>query len=162
MKLKNFILIVFAIFLEYLRDYLFINVNLYIEFLENLYRGLNVINYTDSFLLNIIKKFEIKSLTKIKWVMSLFFALAFHFLGVLFSYWNFSKPKHKEFLKIHRIGGVVILSFSLFIYIIGKSMDVETQINFYFVSLELSHFIQSLLYPISFLTLFSSFNIKKT
>ena len=162
MKLKNLILVFLTIFLEYLRDYCFINVNLYIEFLNNLNIGLNVFNYTDSLLLYIIKSFEIKTLSQIKWVMSLFFALAFHFLGVLFSYWNFSKLKHKRFLKIHRIGGAVILSFSLLIYIFGKFMNLETQINFYFVSLELSHFIQSLLYPISFLILFSSFNIKKT
>ena len=162
MKLKNFFLIVFAIFFEYLRDYCFINVNLYIEFLNNLNIGLNVFNYTDSLILSIIKSFEAKTLIQIKWAMSLFFAITFYFIGVLFSHWNFSKLRHKKFLKTHSIGGAVILSFSLLIYIFGKFMNLETQINFYYVSLELSHFIQSLLYPISFLILFSSFNIKKT
>jgi hypothetical protein len=162
MKLKNLFLIFLAIFLEYLRDYCFININLYIEFLNNLNIGLNVFNYTDSLFLYITKSFEAKTLTQIKWAMSLFFAITFYLLGALFSHWNFSKKKHKKFIKIHSIGGAIILSFSLLIYIFGKFLNLETQINFYFVSLELSHFIQSLLYPISFLTLFSSFNIKKT
>ena len=160
--MKNLVLILVAIFVEYLRDYCFININLYIEFLEKSNDGLNIFNYTDSLFLSITKSFEVKTLTQIKWAMSLFFAIIFYLLGALFSHWNFSKKKHKKFIKIHSIAGAVIVSFSLLIYIFGKSLDLETQINFYFVSLELSHFVQSLLYPISFLILFSSFNIKKT
>ena len=55
MKIKIFFLIFFAVFFEYLRDYLFVNVNLQIEYLEYTNNDLNVSNYTDSFLLKFFK-----------------------------------------------------------------------------------------------------------
>ena len=47
-KIKYFLIILFGICMEFLRDYCFININLQIEYLENLESNLNVFNYTDS------------------------------------------------------------------------------------------------------------------
>ena len=82
-KLKYFILISFAIFLEYFRDYLFININLQVNFLEDLSNELSTLNYTDSSLLYLIKSLEIETLNILKWGLSLFF-LHFYILELVF------------------------------------------------------------------------------
>ena len=77
MKIKNLVLILVAIFFEYLRDYCFININFYIEFLEKSNNGFEVINYTDTIIFNIVENLKINSLMKIKWGMSFIFVLIF-------------------------------------------------------------------------------------
>ena len=161
MKVKIFFLIFFAVFFEYLRDYLFVNTNLQIEFLENTNNDLNVSNYTDSLLLKFFKNIDISYLTQLKWTMSLLFSLFFFGLGFFFSKWSFELSKHKKFLKSFIIGGCLILFSSLIIYYIGNLLSVENKFNFYYVSLELSHFVQSSLYPISFLLVFFANNRTK-
>ena len=84
MKIKIFYLINIAIFMEYLRNYLFVNINLQIEYLEYLSNDLNVYNYTDSILLNFLKNFEVNSLIVLKWIMSLLFLLFFLVLDFFF------------------------------------------------------------------------------
>lgn len=160
MKIKNFGLIIIAIFFEFFRDYLFINTNLYIEYLENIECGFNVFNYTDSSILKIIKNLQISSLIQLKWIMSLFFASIYLGLGILFSKLNFEESSKKKFLKFYSFGGAFILISSLIIYLTGNLLSVENKFNFYYVSLELSHFIQSSFYPISFVLIFWSCNLQ--
>lgn len=161
MKIKIFFLIFFAVFFEYLRDYLFVNTNLQIEYLEYLNNDLNVSNYTDSLLLNLFINIEISSLIQLKWIMSLLFSLIFFGIGFFFSKWRFELSKHKKFLRSFILGGCLILLLSLFIFLIGKLLSLENKFNFYYVSLELSHFVQSSLYPISFLLVFFANNRRK-
>ena len=160
MKIKNLVLILIAFFFEYLRDYCFININFYIEFLEKSNNGLNVFNYTDSLVYNLIKNLKISSLIKLKWIMSLIFILMYSVLGILFSKWNFSDTDHKRFLKLYLFGGMGILILSFVIFSLGKLLNTENEYNFYFVSLELSHFLQSSLYPISFILIFWSYSFR--
>ena len=161
MKIKIFYLINIAIFMEYLRNYLFVNMNLQIEYLEYLSTDLNVYNYTDSILLNFLKNFEVNSLIVLKWIMSLLFSFIFFSLGFFFSKWRFELSEHKKFLKFFILGGSIILFSSLIIFSIGKLLRLEDQINFYYVSIGLSHFVQSSLYPISFLLIFYANNKTK-
>jgi hypothetical protein len=158
MKIKIFFLIVFAIVFEYLRDYLFVNTNLQIEYLEYTNNDLNVSNYTDSLLLKFLKNIEVHSLNQLKWIMSLLFSFIFFSLGFFFSKWIFELSKHKKFLKSFIIGGCLILLSSLIIFSLGKLLSQEDKYNFYYVSIELSHFVQSSLYPISFLLVFFAYN----
>jgi hypothetical protein len=162
MKIKNLVLILIAFFFEYLRDYCFININFYIEFLEKSNNGLNVFNYTDSLVLNFIKNLKISSLIKLKWIMSLVFILMYSVLGILFSKWNFSDKEHERFLKLYLYGGMGILILSFAIFSLSKLLNIENQYNFYFVSLELSHFVQSSLYPLSFILIFWYFSYSKS
>jgi len=160
MKIKNLVLILVAIFFEYLRDYCFININFYIEFLEKSNNGFEVINYTDTIIFNIVENLKINYLMKIKWGMSFIFVLIFTALGILFSKWNFNKINYKRFLKLYLFGGMGILILSFVIFSLGKLLNTENEYNFYFVSLELSHFIQSVLYPISFILIFRSYSFR--
>ena len=160
-KFKDIILISFAIFLEYFRYYLFININLQVHFLENLINGLSTFNYTDSNLLYLIKNLDLRSLNICKWGLSFSFAFLYFGIGFLFSKWFFSVKNHLLFIKLFFLGGLFILFSSFLIYVIGKSLSLENQMNFYYVSLELSHFVQSSLYPISFLLVFFANNRRK-
>ena len=160
MKVKNLVLIICAIFFEYLRDYCFININLYIDYLENLTSGFEVFNYTDSLILSILGDFKLKTLIIIKWILSLVFAIAFFGLGMFFSKFNFDLENHKKFLKHYTVSGLTLLFLSLIIYWTGKFLTISNEFNFYFVSLEISHLVQSSLYPISFILIFWSYNLK--
>jgi hypothetical protein len=163
MKKKNkyFLIILFGICMEFLRDYCFININLQIEYLENLESNLDVFNFTDSKILYFLKSMSIKSIINLKWILSLIFILFYFLIGQAFSYLSFDSKKHKQFLKLFLYGGSMIVFISLVIYTFGKLFSLENQMNFYYVSLELSHFVQSSLYPIMFLLVFWSFSRQK-
>ena len=160
-KLKYFILISFTVFLEYFRDYLFININLQINFLENLSNELSTFNYTDSSLLFLIKSLEIETLNILKWGLSFLFAFLYFGIGFLISKWFFSHKNHLFFIKLFSLGGLLIMFSSFLIFVIGKSLTFENQMNFYNVSIELSHFVQSSLYPFLFLLVFFANNRTK-
>jgi hypothetical protein len=160
-KFKYIILISFAIFLEYFRDYLFINLNLQINFSENLINELPTFNYTDSNLLYLIKSLDIGTLNILKWGLSFLFAFLYFGIGFLFSKWFFSHKNHLFFINFFSLGGLLIIFLSFLIYVVGKSLTLENQMNFYNVSIELSHFVQSSLYPISFLLVFFANNRTK-
>ena len=157
-KIKYFFIIIFGIYLEFLRDYCFININLQIEYLENLKINLNVINYTDSQILYFLKSMSIKTIINLKWILSLLFILFYFLIGLAFSSIYFDLLKRKKFSKLFSFGGLIIILTSLVIFTIGKQFSLENQMNFYYVSLELSHFVQSSLYPISFLLIFYANN----
>ena len=160
-KLKYFILISFTVFLEYFRDYLFININLQINFLENLISELSTFNYTDSNLLFLIKSLDIVTLNILKWGLSFLFAFLYFGIGFLISKWFFSHKNHLFFIKLFSLGGLLIMFSSFLIFVIGKSLTFENQMNFYNVSIELSHFVQSSLYPFLFLLVFFANNRTK-
>lgn len=162
MKIKNIVLILLAFFFEYLRDYCFININLYIKFLEKSNEGLEVLNYADSLIFKLIENLKINSLVQIKWGMSFIFVLIFVALGILFSKWNFSNINHRKFLKLYLFCGLVILILSFVIYSLGNMLNRENEFNFYYISLELSHFVQSSLYPMTFILIFWSYNLRLT
>ena len=161
MKIKNFAIVVTALFLEFLRDYCFINLNLYIDYLENIKNGLNVFNYTDSLLMILFKGIKNSNLYFLKWVLSLFFAFNFIGLGLLFSKVNFRPKHHNKFLNYFLSSGLIILLISFIIYHTGNFLKIENRVNFYNVSLELSHFIQSSLFLIIYILMFWAVNNKK-
>jgi hypothetical protein len=157
-KIKYFLIIFFGICIEFLRDYCFININLQIEYLENLESNLDVFNYTDSKIIYFLKSMSIKSIINLKWILSSLFILFYFLIGLAFSNLSFDSKKHTQFLKLFSYGGLMIIFISLFIFAFGKLFSLENQMNFYYVSLELSHFVQSSLYPISFLLIFYANN----
>ena len=157
-KFKYILIIITCIFLEFFRDYCFININLQIEYLENIANNLAVFNYTDSYVFIILKSMSIKSINNLKWILSLLFITCYFLIGLVFSSLFFNSKTHKKFLKIFSCGGILIIFFSLLIFVFGKLFSLENQMNFYYVSLELSHFVQSSLYPISFLLIFYANN----
>ena len=157
-KIKYFLIILFGISIEFLRDYCFININLQIEYLENLESNLDIFNYTDSKILYFLSPMSIKSIINFKWILSLLFILFYFLIGLAFSYLSFDSKKYKQFLKLFSYGGLIIIFLSLVIFAFGKLYSLENQMNFYYVSLELSHFVQSSLYPISFLLIFYANN----
>ena len=157
-KVKYFLIILFGICIEFLRDYCFININLQIEYLENLESNLEVFNYTDSKILYFLKSMSIKSTINFKWILSSIFILFYFLIGLAFSYLSFDSKNYKQFLKLFSYGGLMIIFISLVIFAFGKLFSLENQMNFYYVSLELSHFVQSSLYPISFLLIFYANN----
>tara|TARA_B100000963_G_C22249214_1_gene503457 strand:+ start:97 stop:597 length:501 start_codon:yes stop_codon:yes gene_type:complete len=157
-KIKYFLIILFGICIEFLRDYCFININLQIEYLENLESNLDVFNFTDSKILYFLKSLSIKSIINLKWILSLIFILFYFLIGLAFSYLSFDSKNNKQFLKLFSFGGLMIVFISLVIFAFGKLFSLENQMNFYYVSLELSHFVQSSLYPICFLLIFYANN----
>jgi len=86
--------------------------------------------------------------------------LIFTVLRIQFSKWNFNNINFKRFLKLYLFGGMSILILSFVIFSLGKLLNTENEYNFYFVSLELSHFVQSSLYPISFVLIFWFYNLR--
>ena len=158
--IKYLILCFFAITFEYTRDFLFININLQLDYLENSIYEAKAVNYTDSILLKFLKNWTIENLIYLKWIFSILFAFLFYILGYIFSKLTFNSITHKNFKKTFSFFGGLILLLSFLIFSLSKLLSLENQINFYYVSLELSHFVQSSLYPVSFILIFWSYNLR--
>ena len=153
-KIIFIFLVLFLIFFEFLRDFIFININLQIQYLFQITNGHDSFNYTDSRIFSLINNFSLNNLQLLKWVMSVVFFLLFLIIGSLLSYILWHKKETIKFIKIYAFGGFLILLASLFVFLLGKLLNIENQNNFYYISIELSHFVQSSLYPISFLLIF--------
>lgn len=63
---------------------------------------------------------------------------------------------HNEFKKTFALGGVTIMLSALLLYIYYAYLNENAHI--YAVAIELSHFVQSILYPITFLLAFYANN----
>ena len=159
--MKKFILlalILSGVFFEYLRDYIFVNINLQLYFLHFDSLGHNLENYTDSRIYFFIHSFSSDLLYKLKWFLSFFFISVFYCIGYLISKQIWSNNDHKKFRKIYLMGGISITLLAAVFYIIHIYYGQKNNSNFYLISIELSHFVQSILYPITFITAFYSHN----
>ena len=159
--MKKFImlaLILSGVFFEYLRDYIFVNINLQLYFLHFDSLGHNLENYTDSRIYFFIHSFSSDLLYKLKWFLSFFFISVFYCIGYLTSKQIWSNNDHKKFRKIYLMGGISITLLAAVFYIIHIYYGQKNNSNFYLISIELSHFVQSILYPITFITAFYSHN----
>ncbi len=156
-KITLLIIIVSTVFFEFLRDYLFINTNLKIKYINELEAGFNSFNYTDSTFSLIVKNLSLNQLKISKWLMSLFFFIIYVFLGNITAFCIWGKNKIFNFIRIYIFGGLLILFFSLCFYLISIYFENGIQYDFYLISIELSHFVQSSLYPITFLLIFYSY-----
>ena len=159
--MKKFIMLVLilsGVFFEYLRDYIFVNINLQLHFLHFNSVGYNLDNYTDSRIYFFIHSFSSDLLYKLKWFLSFFFISIFYCIGYLISKQIWSKNDHKKFRKIYLMGGISVTLLAAVFYIIHIYYGQKNNSNFYLISIELSHFVQSILYPITFITAFYSHN----
>lgn len=157
-KIIILVLILSGVFFEYLRDYIFVNINLQLHFLHFNSLGFNLDNYTDSRIYFFIHSFSSDLLYKLKWVLSFFFISFFYCIGYLISKQIWSKNDHKKFRKIYLMGVISITLLAAVFYIIHIYYGQKNNSNFYLISIELSHFVQSILYPITFITAFYSHN----
>ena len=156
-KIILLIIIFVAVFFEFSRDYIFINTNLKIKYISELEAGLNSFDYTDSTFSLIIKNLSLKQLKISKWLMTLFFFIIYFVLGIITAFYVWGKNKIANFTRIYVFGGLLILFFSLCFYFTSIYFENGMQYDFYLISIELSHFIQSSLYPITFLLIFYYF-----
>jgi len=160
-KIAVVIFIFMAIFLEFFRDYLFVNLNLQIQFIDHIKNGYNAINYTDSTIFKITKDFSTINLKLIKCILTLFFFIFFIFIGSICSVTIWEKKIAKKFIKLYIFSGVIIFGSGFIIYLCSLFLNTENSFNFYYISIELSHFVQSSLYPITFLLIFYAFRKMK-
>ena len=63
---------------------------------------------------------------------------------------------YNEFKKTFIVGGLIIMISSILFYILYDSLNKDPHI--YAVAIELSHFVQSILYPITFILAFYANN----
>ena len=154
-------LILFLIFLEFFRDYLFININLQIQFTELINNNNNPINYTDSVIEQITKEFSIQQLKITKWIMTIIFFILFFSVGSIIAMNLWIREKAFKFIQIYFISGLVVFTISFIFYLLSLITKLENSYNLYYISIEMSHFVQSSLYPIIFLLIFYSFTKMK-
>lgn len=143
------VLITLGVFFEFIRDYIFVNFNLQMQFLHFQSLDLDSINYTDSFVLLFIDSLRSSTVANLKWVFTLLFSIIFFVIGLFFTKILWQKEMYNEFKKAFTIGGLIIVLSSLLFYILYILLNKDPLI--YAVAIELSHFVQSILYPITFI-----------
>ena len=99
-KIIIIVLILSGVFFEYLRDYIFVNINLQLHFVHLESIGHNVDNYTDSRIYFFIHSFSPTLLNKIKWFLSITFITIFYLIGNLLSKQIWFNNDYKKFRKI--------------------------------------------------------------
>ena len=144
-----FVLITLGVFLEFIRDYIFVNFNLQMQFLHYQSLNLDSTNYTDSFVQLFINSLRSSTIANLKWVFALLFSIIFFVIGLFFTKTLWQKEMYYEFKKTFTVGGLIIILSSVLFYILHVSLNNDP--NIYAVAIELSHFVQSILYPITFI-----------
>ena len=150
------VLITLGVFFEFIRDYIFVNLNLQMQFLHFQSLDLDSNNYTDSFVLLFIDSLRSSTIANLKWVFTLLFSIIFFVIGLFFTKILWQKEMYNEFKKAFTIGGLIIVLSSLLFYILYILLNKDPHI--YAVAIELSHFVQSILYPITFILAFYANN----
>ena len=143
------VLITLGVFFEFTRDYIFVNFNLQMQFLHYQSLDLDSTNYTDSFILLFIDSLRSSTIANIKWVFTLLFSIIFFVIGVLFTKTLWQEEMYNEFKKAFTMGGLIIVLSSVLFYVLYVLLEKDP--NIYAVAIELSHFVQSILYPITFI-----------
>ena len=151
-----FLLIILGIFSEFIRDYIFVNFNLQMQFLHYKSLDLDATNYTDSIVLLFINSLSYSTIANLKWILALLFSFIFLTIGLFFTKILWQKVMYNEFKKILIVGGLIIMITSILFYILHVSLDKD--LNIYAVAIELGHFVQSILYPITFILAFYANN----
>ena len=145
------ILLLITFTTDFFRDYIFVNLNYQIHYLTYL-----DFNYTDSFIEKYVSGYSFSELTRIKWMMSFFFIGLFALFSYLLIHFQYKSFK-KKFQFLMLLFFFIILLFSSVSYLIYSQInDISTQNSFYYISMELSHYLQS---SLSFITLFMIFEL---
>lgn len=151
-----YLLILLGVLCEFLRDYFFVNLNLQLQFLHYQNLDLDTTNYTDSFILVFINSLSSSTIAYLKWILALLFSIIFYAIGLFFTKVFWQEVMYKEFKKTFTVCGLIIILSSLIFYVFYVSFHKDP--NIYAVAIELSHFVQSILYPITFILAFYANN----
>ena len=155
------LLLIIAVIIEFFRDYCFININIHLHYISQQKNGREIINYTDSFIENITSNFSYDQIINIKWILAILFSFLFYILGLLYAKIIWNKSIFHSFIKFYTISWFFISVLSLAFYFISKFLNLENQYNFYYISIELGHFIQSIIFPLCFILAFYGFSKMK-
>ena len=150
------VLITLGVFFEFIRDYIFVNFNLQMQFLHYQSLDLDSTNYTDSFVLLFINSLRYSTISNLKWGFVLLFSIIFFVIGLLFTKTLWHEEMFYEFKKTFITGGLIIMLSSVLFYVLYILLNKDRHI--YAVAIELSHFVQSILYPITFILAFYANN----
>jgi len=145
------ILLLIAFSFDFIRDYLFVNINFQIHYLNYL-----DFNYTDSFVEKYVSEYSINELLNIKWMMSFFFILLFASLSYLLIHFQYEIFKKKFQILILYFFLTILLFGGISFFISHLINDISAQNSFYYISIELSHYLQS---SLSFISLFMIFEL---
>ena len=163
MSKKNSIiisLIIASLFLDFLRDFLFQNINFQIHYLTHYIDGIpTTFKMTDSRIEPLVDNLQLSHLNLIKWILSFLFIIFYQLITVFLAKVFFNNNGIKLFLPI-----TIILSlFSLLSYLLSSyTNSLEHSYSFYYISIEISHFLQSSLIVISLLMLFKVYLLLNT
>ena len=155
-KIILYLIIILGIFFEFLRDYIFVNFNYHLQFLHYQALNLDTTNYTDSLVLVFINSLSSSKIANLKWVLALLFSIIFYTIGLFFAKVLWQIEMYNKFKKTFTVAGLIIMLSSLLIYVFNVSFSKDP--NIYAVAIEISHFVQSILYPITFTLAFYANN----
>ena len=159
MNIKNFKLIylllipltVFLFYLDFVRDYIFQNLNLQIHYLSHFVDGVpNIDNHTDSFMENALNGLNIIDLIKFKYLSLLAFMILYFLLTLAFGF-ILIRDTLKKFSFFTLLLFAIVIFFSALMYALSISFSGDIALAFYNISMELSHFVQSSLIVITML-----------
>ena len=162
MNKKNlfiFLLFICSISFDFLRDYIFQNINFQLFYLSHFIDGLATItNMTDSRIESLIGNLSISNLKFIKWGLTLFFILVYLLITILISKLIFKEKEYRLFIFTTLFFSLISLLFFV-LYISTKSLTLSY--SYYYISIEISHFLQSSLFVVSMLMIFKVYLLFK-
>ncbi len=154
-----FILILIIFSFDFIRDYIFQNMNLQIHYLNHINNdGPTIFNYTDSLMEKILSGISISGLIRIKWLLSFSFVFIYLILSCFLGSTIYNKTR-KRFIIFSIALFVFVFIFSSLAYFISYYYSNEMQNTFYYISMELSHYLQSSLAPITLIVAFQAYDI---
>lgn len=141
----------FLIYLDFIRDYIFQNLNLQIHYLSHHIDGVpNIDNYTDSFMEDLLDGINIFDVVELKYISLLVFVIFYYLISVIYGLILF-RDNIKRFSIFTFLLFVLVISLSALMYFLSMCFPGDIAFAFYNISMELSHFVQSSLIVITML-----------
>lgn len=147
------ILLLVIFWMDFARDYTFKNLNMQMNFMYAFESGqTGLYNYTDSFMEKLLGNTSWKGIYYLKFIMTCVFTLLYFSLTSLFLKLLF--PNQRIMPYTFLFYSVSFCSMGLFFVFNSFPFSFETANNFYLISMEVGHLIQSSLPTLLFVILF--------
>jgi hypothetical protein len=147
------ILLIVIFWMDFARDYTFKNLNMQMNFMYAFESGqIGLYNYTDSFMEKLLGNTSWKGIYYLKFIMTCVFTLLYFSLTSLFLILLF--PNQRIMPYTFLFYAVSFCSMGLFFVFNSFPFSFETANNFYLISMEVGHLIQSSLPTLLFIILF--------
>ena len=165
-KFLRYSILVFFIgllfYMDFIRDYVFYNLSYQMNYIDSITSSIHPAQYenpTDSWMQQLLDGFSAMQIYYIKFLATISFVFTYFFLAQIITKLAFPKYYLLQFTSIIYLGGLLMMGLVFSFYFFPWAYSYK--INFYLISMEIGHFLESSLPTLLILASFKLYQQQK-